>query len=372
MSLLRLLLHSGAALRAVIVDHAVRPGSEAAAAAALAQAQALGAPAEIVRLTWERTPSGQAAWRQARLAALFAAAHRAGGDTIALGHTRDDQIETLYLRLAAGTGWRGLAGMAVQAPAPLWPEGRGLWLWRPLLGSTRADLRRTLHEAGLGWFEDPANTEARFARVRARQALAAAPAIAQALHDLAGPAARLAAAVDAAALQAAAVGVAYDADRLRIDHAVLENLPAAALARLVAAALTAAGAGRRVAEEADAARLLARLQAGERALTFAGAKLELREDGLWFGRDPGAIGGRGGQARLAPWALPPGQAVMWDGRAELRSQAAGWTIAADRRGRLLLNHDHQRRSAGAVSVSWLLQERLESILWRGRTVSDSG
>ena len=81
--------------------------------------------------------------------------------------------ETVLMRAAAGSNWRGLAGMAPLAPVPLWPEGRGLMLARPLLGARREALRKMLRARGAEWIEDPANADPAFERVRARAALSA-------------------------------------------------------------------------------------------------------------------------------------------------------------------------------------------------------
>lgn len=353
-------------MHAVVVDHALRPGSDRAAATALSVAGKLGASAEIVRLTWEVPATGQAAWRAARLRALISVARRLGTDAIALGHTADDQAETVWLRLGAGTGWRGLAGMGVRSPVPLWPEGRGLWLYRPLLGRSRAELRAELQEQGLTWQEDPANQDLRFARVRARAALAADPTLRLALLRTAASAAALAATLDRAALRAVQAWVQCSGESISFPETLLHQLAPAVLARVLAAGLAAAGAGQRVPNEDLARQALQRLAAEERAFTMAGAKLERRGGQVWLSRDPGGVRGRGGRPGLAPLDLPAGQSIVWDGRALLRAEAAGWRAAPDRRGLLQLWRPDVQPGA-AVQVDWLLRERMDDILWRGRS-----
>ncbi|NWG53620.1 MAG: tRNA lysidine(34) synthetase TilS, partial [Hydrogenophilaceae bacterium] len=161
-------------LTAIIVDHALRPGSQEDAARAARFAEALGVPARIVTLAW---PPGakrtQAALRRARHVALYEAARSVGASVVALAHTADDQAETVMMR-AARVGWRRAAGMAPLSPAPIWPEGRGIVIARPLLDVRRKALRAWLTAQGAEWIEDPANENAAFERVRVRRRLAEA------------------------------------------------------------------------------------------------------------------------------------------------------------------------------------------------------
>src|SRR5579875_664015 len=97
--------------------------------------------------------------RRARYAALEALARETGAARIVTGHTRDDQVETVLLRLLRGAGRSGLAGMRAC---------RGL-LWRPLLAVTRADVRRFLAERGLDFAVDRSNADLRHVRNRVRR-----------------------------------------------------------------------------------------------------------------------------------------------------------------------------------------------------------
>jgi tRNA(Ile)-lysidine synthase len=98
---------------------------------------------------------------------------RERGLTVLLtGHTRDDQAETFFLRLARGSGLDGLSGMAPVAPFPV--EGFGdLQIARPLLNFSHAQLERTLMQSDQPWIDDPSNRSDRFARVQVRRAIAA-------------------------------------------------------------------------------------------------------------------------------------------------------------------------------------------------------
>ena len=165
-------------MSAVVVDHGLQPDSAQVAAAARDQLTGLGyAQVLVTRVQVDPARQGpEAAARAARYAALGAAAE-AGGATVLLGHTLDDQAETVLLGLARGSGVRSLAGMAVRS-------GR---LLRPLLGLRRAVTEQACAELGLEPWSDPHNADPAYARVRARRdalpALEAAlgPGIAEAL-----------------------------------------------------------------------------------------------------------------------------------------------------------------------------------------------
>src|SRR5204863_2784994 len=91
----------------------------------------------------------EAGLRTVRREFLGAAARRVGARAIATAHTADDQLETLLMRLARGTGLRGLGAMAPR---------HGRWL-KPLLLATRGDVERDLGRAGLDWREDGSNAD---------------------------------------------------------------------------------------------------------------------------------------------------------------------------------------------------------------------
>jgi tRNA(Ile)-lysidine synthase len=146
---------------AVTVDHRMQPGSAEQAAAVLAQATTLGVAAESVTVDVSGPGGPEAAARTARYAALTAAALRHQASAILLGHTLDDQAETVLLGLARGSGARSLAGM---------PSVNGL-LRRPLLGLRRAQTEAACAAQQLTPWHDPMNQDPAFARVRVRQAV---------------------------------------------------------------------------------------------------------------------------------------------------------------------------------------------------------
>ena len=145
---------------AVVVDHQLQPGSAGVAATTARTLEELGLSPVTIR-TVDVASSGagpEAAARDARHAALEAAADEAGAAAILLGHTLDDQAEQVLLGLARGSGTRSLAGMR---PA----RGR---LLRPFLGLRRADTLEICRVEDLEPWHDPSNTDPVYARSRTR------------------------------------------------------------------------------------------------------------------------------------------------------------------------------------------------------------
>ena len=157
----------------ICVDHGLRDGSAADAQWASQSAQAMGLDAHIVRLDGPKPRSRVQEWaRRERHRALVLAARAHGARVILLGHTRDDQLETIAFRLARQTGLDGLAGMQALSWSPQCDADWPCLIARPLLNTPRQDLRAALREAGLNWLEDPANQSLDFARIRVRRRLA--------------------------------------------------------------------------------------------------------------------------------------------------------------------------------------------------------
>lgn len=148
----------------VTVDHGLQAGSAERADAVARWAVEAGLdPVEAVPVTVAGRPGGpEAAAREARYQALVATARRHDAAALLLGHTRDDQAETVLLALARGAGPRGLAGM---------PERReldGVPLLRPLLDVSREETRKACVALGLTPWEDPHNADPAYARARVR------------------------------------------------------------------------------------------------------------------------------------------------------------------------------------------------------------
>ncbi len=269
---------------AVVVDHGLQDGSAAVAHRAAEQCGRLGLAARVVTVVVAGRGEGPA--REARLAALAAT-----GATVLLGHTLDDQAETVLLGLARGSGSRALAGMAaVRAP-----------FRRPLLALPRALVRQACDEAGLAPWEDPHNTDPAYARVRVRTA--ALPVLETALGPgIAAALARSAAALreDADALDALADVAATD------DVAALLALPAAVRSRVLKRFAETACGHPVTSSQVTAMRVLVEQWAGQGPVALpGGVRVERAGPRLACAHDAGAHhgpvpDGAGGAGRAGP------------------------------------------------------------------------
>lgn len=273
------------AVMAATVDHGLRAASADEAGAVAALCARLGVPHRILRWEGEKPSSRlQERARAARYALLAQEAGRVGGAVLVTAHTRDDQAETLLMRMARGSGPSGLAGMRRRAVR------HGTVLVRPLLGVPKARLVATAQARGLSFVTDPSNGDPRFARARWRAVmplLAAEGLDAERLSVLAARLARLdeAVSVRAQAIAGTLLSVQPGAPLLRLDFEALRQEPAEIVLRVVAAAIARLGI------EAEGAVRLERLESCVAALTdaaqaglpltrtLAGAVLTLRRDG---------------------------------------------------------------------------------------------
>jgi tRNA(Ile)-lysidine synthase len=232
----RLALRVGAA----IVDHGLQAGSAAVAENTRVALVDLGlAPVTVVVVDVGSVGGPEAAARDARYAALRRTAQEQGAAAVLLGHTLDDQAETVLLGLARGSGARSLAGMA--------PVSDGLWR-RPFLDVRRADTAAACVALGLTPWEDPHNSDSAFARVRVRRDVlpvledALGPGVAPALARTARLLRSDADALDAAAAAALLELSGDDVEANGIQMAALEALAPAVRARVLRALALGAGA----------------------------------------------------------------------------------------------------------------------------------
>jgi tRNA(Ile)-lysidine synthase len=223
-----------AGLRAglLTVHHGLQDGSAGRASDVRAWALSCGlAPAEVLTVSVGIAGGPEAAARTARYAALDAASDRLGAAAVLLGHTRDDQAETVLLGLARGSGIRAAAGM---------PARRGRYL-RPLLDLPRTTTVAACEAADLKPWCDPHNTDPAFARSRLRALLpsleAAAPGLTVGLARTARMARAdadlldsMAASVDAVAPEGLLIAVVAD-QPLAIRRRVLHSWASAVVAR---------------------------------------------------------------------------------------------------------------------------------------------
>ncbi len=162
--LLRALVALGRDFRLSVAcfDHGTREGASTRDAAYVAALAArLGLPFDLGCWKRSRPNHFEADARHARYAWLLDVATRRGASAVAVGHTVDDQAETVLHRIIRGTGLLGLAGMPARRPL-----GPGVTLVRPILGATRLEVRDYLSAIGQGWREDASNLD--LSRTRAR------------------------------------------------------------------------------------------------------------------------------------------------------------------------------------------------------------
>ncbi len=169
----------GGLLHVAHLDHRLRPESEAEAAYVAEIARGWGLPitvesVDVPALMAREGLSLEDAARRARYCFLLRVATRVGASAIALGHTRDDQVETILMHLLRGTGLAGLRGMRPSAPpAPWMVEGlahsQPVRLVRPLLEVSRAETRAYCLAHALSPVRDTWNEDERFLRVRLRR-----------------------------------------------------------------------------------------------------------------------------------------------------------------------------------------------------------
>jgi tRNA(Ile)-lysidine synthase len=156
-------LARGPRLIAVTVDHGLREAAAAEARQVKRLARSLDLPHRTLRWTGAKPKSGlPAAARDARYRLLAQAARKDGATHILTAHTRDDQAETLLMRMLRGSGIAGLAAMARES------ERDGVRLARPLLNVSKAQLVATLNKARIAFADDPTNRDVKFTRPRLR------------------------------------------------------------------------------------------------------------------------------------------------------------------------------------------------------------
>jgi tRNA(Ile)-lysidine synthase len=291
-------LARGPKLIAVTVDHGLRPQAAREARDVKRLAKFLDLPHRTLRWTGAKPKTGlPAAARAARYRLLAKAAQASGATHILTAHTRDDQAETLLMRMLRGSGIAGLAAMARES------EREGVWLARPLLDVPKSQLVATLNKAKIVFADDPTNRDAAYTRPRLRALM---PALAEEGGDsrnlarLASRLARANAAVEVlvdGAERYLALRDRNDASRFGFDAPAFVGLPEEIRLRLLKRAID------RVGHEgpAELGKLEALLTALDRAITggsprlkqtLAGAVISLIGDRIHVDPAPPRRGGR--------------------------------------------------------------------------------
>ena len=285
----------GRRVLALVVDHRLQADSPRWTVQALEKAEALGAETRALAWTGPKPAAGlPAAARRARHALLAEAAREAGATVLLLGHTASDLAEGVAMRAEGST----VSDPREWSPSPVWPEGRDVFLLRPLLSLTRAEIRAALAADGETWLDDPANADLRYARARAR-ASGASDTVPEAAES-------------------------SPLSTFSLDPVGAIRLPRDVAASHLAAALLCAAGTERPPRGERLERLVQRLRSGEVfTATLSGARIEAGETAL-ICRDAGETA-RGG---LAPLTLASGETGVWDGRWEITAGAQPLTIAA--------------------------------------------
>jgi tRNA(Ile)-lysidine synthase len=233
-------------LIAVTVDHGLRVEAKREAASVGRLARKLGIAHRTLRWTGAKPKTGlQEAARAARYRLLAGAARKANATHILTAHTRDDQAETVLIRMSRGSGVSGLAAMARISTLPGDGEGQ-IKLVRPLLDIPKARLVATLRAAKIPFADDPSNRDPRFTRARLRglmDELAREGLDARRLALLARRLKRADLAIEAAVNRAAAELTLSSArpDAIAFDAAGYARLPAEIALRLIGRALARVG-----------------------------------------------------------------------------------------------------------------------------------
>ncbi|EAQ02835.1 PP-loop family protein [Pseudooceanicola batsensis HTCC2597] len=291
---------SGLALHAVTVDHGLRADSAAEAACVGEIAGRLGVPHTVLHWTgWDGAGNLSDRARRARYDLMAEWARGAGVAGIALGHTADDQAETLLMRLARGSGVAGLAAMS---------PGRshaGVTFLRPLLTVRRAELRRYLDARDQKWIEDPTNEDMRFDRPKARRALRELEPLGltvEALNMVAGNMAALRKTLGHYAEAEARAHVQFEAGDVLIPCAAFGAMPGETARLILQAALHWVSGEEYPPRRGGIQRLVEAIARGE-GMPLSGCLIAIRDDTIRISREPAAV---------AETVAAPG--TLWDGR----------------------------------------------------------
>ncbi len=292
---------AGRRLLVLHVDHGLNPASLGWAQRCAALAGRLGAGFRSLAWTGGKPRTGlPAAARAARHALLAEAARAAGAHVVLMGHTADDLAEAALMRATGST----TPDPREWSPSPAWPQGRGVFLLRPMLGIRRAELRALLTARGEAWIEDPANDDPRYARARARAALGGEGEVGEA--------------PPAPALGGLA-GQTTLSPVLTLPRTALRTADRATARAFVGAACLCAAGTTRPPRGEHLDRLTETLLGGADVVaTLAGARIAADEQAVRWMRTAGEIGRAGGGAL----ALGPGETGVWDGRYEVAADRA--------------------------------------------------
>jgi tRNA(Ile)-lysidine synthase len=295
----------GRPIIALTVDHGLQARSGGWAKWCAKRAAKIGVAHRT--LVWEGpkpTRGLPAAARGARHSLIAEAVRSQGARVVLFGHTADDVVESQLMqqagvRISPPTSW---------SPSPVWPDGRGQFILRPLIGARRADIRNWLAAKGETWIDDPANSDERHPRVRAR-------------------------ARAAGILVDGSVAVAHEPRSYArsgpsgdiVLHAASANTGRTEFLRWLAVAVACTAGSEHLPRRDALERLADRMDRDEiKNATLGGARIVSTPDGFIFARETNDARGRACQ----PMPLQPGGQQIWDGRFEVRAFEPGLTLTA--------------------------------------------
>jgi tRNA(Ile)-lysidine synthase len=287
----------GPAIEAVTVDHGLRPEAAEEAAYVRGLCDTLGLPHTTLKWEgWDGKGNLQDQARRNRYALLAGWAREHAIDSVALGHTIDDQAETFLMRLARESGVEGLASMRLVF------RRDGARFDRPFLFDRRDDLRAYLLSRGVRWVEDPSNEDEGFDRVKARRAMAALEPLGIGPTGLFRVALNLRDASDAIAEVAAQVArerVRAAGGDLIFDRTALRRQPTEVVRRLLAGALMFVGGASYPPRRAPLEAVVLQVEEGGNG-TLHGCRIMVSDMTVRITRELSAVSGLRGPTD-APW-----------------------------------------------------------------------
>jgi len=290
----------GIQLHAVTVDHQLRPEAAAEARFVARRCKDLGVPHDtLVWQGWDGQGNLQKAARDARYREMTAWARSRGISAVALGHTREDQAETVLMRLGRRAGVDGLSGMRHRVLRD------GICWLRPLLRAHRADLRTYLVRKGVEWIDDPSNDDLNFDRIKARQILDTLAPLGISVDGLADVADQMAQARKALEWQAFLVAqelATTKSGAVIYDERVLRSQPDEIRRRLFVRAINWISGATYAPRRGAVAGLMQGIAKGQ-ASTADGCHIRRIAEKIWIFRELNAVAG-----------LQSPIQVLWDGR----------------------------------------------------------
>ncbi|MEZ5778970.1 MAG: tRNA lysidine(34) synthetase TilS [Paracoccaceae bacterium] len=296
----RVQAHRGGQVRAVTVDHRLRPEGAKEARAVAAFCKTLGIRHDT--LVWQHGAIAgnlQDQARRARYALIGDWARMNDIGHVVLGHTADDQAETFLMELAREAGIDGLSGMRRN-----WTDDGIAWA-RPLLDERRDGLRAYLARHDISWIDDPSNADQRFARVRARGALKALQPLGITTETLNSVVRNLQSVRQTVQVATADAGdriAKTSAGELVFDRREFQRLPEEVMRRLLAGSLRWVSGEKYAPRHAS----LTRVQAAVRDIrdkTLSGCRIRVSETEIRIVREPKAVAG-----------LETASQALWDDR----------------------------------------------------------